>query len=257
MGLIHQTNAGFVGDRGVNQSPSANPNITPSFYLPGDSYTDSIAGLTGTVNGNVSIVTDNPFGTASGRSFYFTGGNIEWAGNGAHAFASSPMSISFWMKWAGFGQNSYQTMVSRRDGNGTSYEIGLSSGSNVHDSKMFYYYDGSSVIQPWRTQPPKGSWVHVCFKVTTNNGQGRIFMNGILVSSHTSQINNPTTNIELNLGGLGSTNQDFRGHICDFAVFRGFPDIFGGSRDSMFGPPSAPVAGENIVPPGVQQIQTI
>ena len=82
-------------------------------------------------------------------------------------------------------------------------------------------------------------------------------MNGILVSSHTSQINFPTNSIELNLGGLGSTNQDYRGHICDFAIFRGFPDIFGSSRDSTFGPPSAPVAGENVVPPGVQQIQTI
>ena len=25
MGLIHQTNAGFVGDRGINQSPSGKP----------------------------------------------------------------------------------------------------------------------------------------------------------------------------------------------------------------------------------------
>lgn len=258
MGLIHQTNAGFVGNRGVSQSPSAQPNITPSFYLPGDSYTDTIAGLTGTVNGNVAIVTDNPFGHASARSFHFTGGNIEWAGNGAHAYASSGMTISFWMKWAGFGQNGWQTMCSRRDGSGTTFEIGLSDGSNVHDDKMFYYYDGSSVIKPWRTQPPKGSWVHVCLKITTNNGQGRLFMNGILVSSFTANINNPTTSIELNLGGLGSNNQDFRGHICDFAIFRGFPtNIFGSSRDATFGPPSAPIAGENVVPPGVQQIQTI
>ena len=82
-------------------------------------------------------------------------------------------------------------------------------------------------------------------------------MNGVLISTHTSQINNSTSGFPLDLGGLGSNNQDYRGYICDFAIFRGFPDIFGGGRDNTFEPPSEPVAGENVVPPGVQQIQTI
>ena len=63
------------------------------------------------------------------------------------------------MGW--FGQNSWQTMCSRRDSGGTTFEIGLSDGADTNDNKMFYYYDGVSIHQPWRTRPPKDSWVHV------------------------------------------------------------------------------------------------
>lgn len=255
MGLLHQINGGVIGNRGVVQGPSvgAYSGGTLQFYLPGNSTTETISGLQGTIHGNVSISTDNPFGHAAARSFEFGNGRLEFAASNAHLQNNAGFSISWWMKWDGTssGHQGYHTMFARRSG-GTSFESYLD--TNNH---WISYYSGTNHNNQ-RVRPPRDAWVHMAIKHRNyNGGQVRQYMNGLEVNSG-NNMNGSTSSLPFALGDLpGGNNETFRGHICDFALFDGIPSFLGSSFSDTFDPPEAPVAGGNVIPPGVQQTQTI
>ena len=249
MGLIHQTNGGFIGNRGVSQTPSSNLNLSPKFYLPGNSYTDIKAGLTGSVTGNVSIVNDNPFGHAGAKSFDFSGGILTFANSAAHRPATDYYTISWWMKWHGNQTNTaYQVIFARRGVNSPVYQIHLKSGSN---DKWISSYDGTNIFEDYRVRPPLNTWVHMLVKGGPN-GEQCTFMNGIKVLHVNGALTSTTVSNPLHIGSNG--NEYFHGQICDWAFFDSWPSRFGTGIGTEFEPLQDPVEGGSSVPPGVQQI---
>jgi len=196
-------------------------------YYPFNGNANDMSG-----NGNNGIVrgatlTTDRFGsTNSAYSFNGTSSSIVIPNSSSFNFSSDKITISFWMKTTNYPSGSgIYNLISKYSGTGTT-----TSGFIIYlwNSNLAYQYadatttGGWGLVQvPYSNLPTVGTWFHVA--VTTNTGFDKLYINGILVDSNSTQnnfdIGSVTDSLMLGAGPYQNPGLYYNGNLDDIRIY--------------------------------------
>jgi gliding motility-associated-like protein len=228
---IYNTSTAFKNPENVQTSGTiVIPNDGLVGYWPfnGNANDESGNGNNGTVTG--ATLTTDRFGN-TGKAYYFDGINdkIDVPNSSTLNFSSDKLSISFWINVPIYPTSGEHVLINKQSGNGpltSGFQIELSSPDG---NRLQYRYadagngGGWAVLTiPYSNLSMTGTWFHVV--TTTSTGFDKLYINGILVASNSTQHNyHLGSNTEiLRFGGASPSiigNWYYSGNMDDIRIY--------------------------------------
>lgn len=194
-----------------------------------------VKGATVTRNGSaITSISRSMFGSAlklNGSTDYLT-----VAANSNYSFGTGDFTVELWVYTTGAGlPNTYgKSFIDSRplDTNGSYWQLGIDSNARLSATTMT---SGGTTITS-ASALPFGQWNHIAF--TRNSGTIRLWQNGVLMASATSNVDNISSSallIGANAFKSFATDTYWNGFIDDVRITKGV-----GRYTAAFTPPSSP-----------------